>query len=126
MQQEETSLYKNTAVRELTKKDFDIKVPKILLKKDGFLMCYAIWCPHCRNKVTMWTSLANKLKNTDFVIASLDCVKHKEISKALGVRGIPRIFYFNKKGQLEDYTDEIDPNALLNYACHSKNLLCNH
>ncbi len=124
--QQETSLYKNTPVRELTKKDFDIKAPKILLKKDGFLMCYAIWCPHCRNKVTMWTNLANKLKNTDFVIASLDCVKYKEVSTALGLTGIPRVFYFNKQGQLEDYTSEIDPNALLNYACQSKNLLCNH
>lgn len=124
--QEETSLYKNTAVREVTKKDFDINTPKILLKKDGFLMCYAIWCPHCRNKVTMWNNLAIKLKNTDFVIASLDCVKYKDVSTALGVTGIPRIFYFNKKGQLEDYTEEIDPNALLNYACQSKNLLCSH
>lgn len=123
---QETSLYANTAVLELKPKDFDIKARKILLKKDGFLMCYSITCPHCRNKVTMWTKLANKLKNTDFVIASLDCAKYREISSALEISRIPRIFYFNKQGQLEDYTSELTPNALLNYACQSKNLLCNY
>lgn len=124
---EETSLYKGTAVKELTAKDFKNNkngTLSITLKKDGFLMCYAHWCPHCRNKVEMWTSLARELKNTDFVIAALDCVKYKNISSALGVSGIPRIFYFNKSGNFEDYTDAIAPNALLNYACESKNLLC--
>lgn len=121
-----TSLYEGTPVKELTPKDFkiDAQGPKLLLKKDGFLMCYAIWCPHCRNKVDMYSSLARELKNTNFVIAALDCVKYKEISRALGISGIPRIFYFNKAGNLEDYTQEIDPNALLNYACDTKNLLC--
>ena len=36
--QQETSLYKNTPVRELTKKDFDIKAPKILLKKEALFL----------------------------------------------------------------------------------------
>ena len=127
MSNTETSLYKKTPVRELSSKDFKIdgvKAPTLLLKKDGFLMCYALWCPHCRNKVNMWSSLARELKNTDFVIAALDCVKYKEISRALGISGIPRIFYFNKSGKLEDYTQEMTPNALLNYACDTKNLLC--
>lgn len=123
----ETSLYKKTNVKELTPKNFKIQSNgdvTVLLKKDGFLMCYAIWCPHCRNKVEMWNSLAHELKGTDFVIAALDCVKYKELSKALGISGIPRIFYFDKQGRLEDYTDEMVPNALVNYACESKNLLC--
>jgi thiol-disulfide isomerase/thioredoxin len=127
MDKAETSLYKGTSVRELSPKDFKIdgtRTPTLLLKKDGFLMCYAIWCPHCRNKVDMWSSLASELKNTNFVIAALDCVKYKEISNALGITGIPRVFYFNKAGKLEDYTQEIVPNALLNYACDTKNLLC--
>lgn len=123
---QETSLYKNTAVRELKPNDFDIKARKILLKKDGFLMCYSMWCPHCRNKVQMWISLANKLKKTNFVIAALDCMQYTEISSMLGISTIPRIFYFDKQGRLEDYTFEITPNALLNYACETKNLLCDH
>lgn len=123
---EETSLYKGTHVTEVSPKNFKINNGNVVitLKKDGFLMCYANWCPHCRNKVEMWSSLARDLKNTDFVIAALDCVKYKQLSSSLGVSGIPRIFYFNKSGKLEDYTEEIDPNALLNYACSSKNLLC--
>jgi len=124
---EETSLYKGTSVKELSKKDFKLNnnsMPSLLLKKDGFLMCYANWCPHCRNKVQMWCSLASELKDTDFVICSLDCVKYKEISNSLGISGIPRVFYFNKNGKMEDYTETIAPKELLNYACDAKNLLC--
>jgi|UniRef100_A0A6C0J4E7 thiol-disulfide isomerase/thioredoxin len=121
---ENTSLYKNSSVKEVTPKNFING--KINLKTDGFLMCYAQWCPHCVKHVETWKSLAKKLKNTSFTIAALDCVEFKDLAIQLDVSMLPTLFYFNKDGTMERFSYEINETNLLNYACSSKGILCNY
>ncbi len=113
------SLYKNTNVKELSNKDFASN-GKILLNKDGFLMAYAPWCGHCVRRVPMWTELATKLKNINFVICSLNCMdeNNKNLVKMLEVTMFPTVFYFSKDGNLTKYTEEIEEATILNYACN--------
>ena len=105
------SLYNNTNVLSLTDDDFILlKEPKIrspLWNKgdQGYVICYVQWCPHCQNKVPLWSSLADKYNtdpNTNFIIMAIDIeADGPGLAREAGITGIPTLFHVKSDGSMK-------------------------
>jgi thiol-disulfide isomerase/thioredoxin len=96
--------------------------------KTGFIMFYADWCPHCKNMIETWESLALHLHDSigddDIVIKAFNCANESNINKTteLKISGYPTI-KFLKNTQLEDYSGKREVKNFTDYLFD--NLKCN-
>jgi len=105
-------LYKDTGVIVLKDEDFIIsekpRVRSSVWEKGdhGYLMAYADWCPHCRNKVEMWDDFAEEMHEAypdeRFLVTAANIETDiPALARAAGVRGIPALFRILADGSLE-------------------------
>lgn len=105
------SLYEGTNVVSITDDDLILsKEPRIRSSlwqpgDQGYLMCFAGWCPHCQSKVPMWTKLADEHNTnpaTNFIIMSTDIEKEGPgLASEAEISGIPTLFYVHQDGSME-------------------------
>ncbi len=106
------NLYRDTNVIVLEDEDFIIsETPRVrssLWNKGdmGYLMAYADWCPHCRNKVDMWDDLATEIhelypQDRFLVTAANIDTEIPGLARAAGVKGVPTLFRILEDGSLE-------------------------
>lgn len=85
----------------LTRKDFSIENGKVSIKnknfKDGCLLIYAPWCPHCVNKNDTINRLSEYVKKnySDYMIAVAngDDPEMRDILKELKQSGFPTFYH---------------------------------
>jgi len=118
-------------VSELTSKDYKISgsqvtiTNKLFKNKNGLIMVYAPWCPHCVSMVEPLLHLANELKNYLFKIGAINSENelNKEVVASLGVNGFPTLYYVNTKGKMKEIRSNGRSNdALLKAVCDMTNV----
>lgn len=131
---------KQSPVIQLTDSDFSfnkLDPTSVIIKnkhvkgKDGYLMVYASWCPHCQMKKDMWEHLAQELnknkenESENFVITAMDSddPKCNATCRQLGISGIPRFFHLVNNSSksntfhLVDYDGAPTIESFLDKAC---------
>lgn len=109
---QEKDLYKDSNVVVLKDEDFIIsgapRVRSTVWENGdlGYLMAYADWCPHCRNKVDMWKNLAKEVHASfpqdRFLIAAANIETDiPQLSRAAGIQSIPTLYRILEDGSLE-------------------------
>jgi thiol-disulfide isomerase/thioredoxin len=109
--------------------------------KDGYIMIYASWCPHCRAKEDFWSYLAeefnvNKNQKINFRIGVIDAdnqIANGKVLKALEIGPIPKFMHVipnkNANGQedLVDYQGYMTIESLIGEVCDMSpsDTLCN-
>ncbi len=141
-------LFQNSPVIRLTDRDFNIKwfnkdtaneSARIKLinphfeGRDGYIMAYASWCPHCRAKEPFWNYLAQQFnrspefQNENFRIAIIDGEDDEhsgQILRALKVGPIPRFLHVfsdtknPSEADLEDYDGPLTLEGFVTEACN--------
>lgn len=141
-------LFQNSAVIKLTDQDFKIRwtptpddpnraIVKLISPqfygKDGYIMAYASWCPHCRAKEEFWSYLAQqfnrdpRFKSENFRIAIIDGEDDEnssQILRALHVGPIPNFQHVfsdphnPKEADLEDYDGPLTLEGFVTEACN--------
>lgn len=101
------SLYKGSEVVELNAKDFTISGNQVTcnhpeFKKDGCIMIYAPWCPHCQDKTSLIKFIDKYLKyhpELEFKIGVVngDDPQNQPLTKALGLQGFPTFYHLTCK-----------------------------
>ena len=128
-------LYKNTSVIRLNDHDFDLTEPVKVVNQDfkhknGYIMFYAPWCPHCQNQVKFWTYLGDQFNTSkdyakeNFKIGVVNTTdpETSQVVQHLGVNGIPHFYHViadkEGKGHLKDFQGmDHSPEALMQEAC---------
>ena len=136
-------LFENSNVIKLDDDDFNIKTSKTghpivtlindqFRNKDGYIMIYASWCPHCRAKEDFWSYLADQFnvnpefKKENFRIGVIDAEnpKAQKVRTALQVGPIPRFMHVvpnpKRPGEetLIDYEgSDLTPESLIGEIC---------
>ena len=116
-------MFKNTKnIKVLTRKDFKIVNGKVELVnkklKEGCVMIYANWCPHCVSKEERMSNFAHFIKektDIDYNIGVVegDTPEMKDVKNALGFAGYPTfydVFCINNKSdviEMSEATKEI-------------------
>src|ERR1700722_789747 len=99
--------------------------------KDGYIMIYAAWCPHCQAKQQFWSYLGEqfnrnpKFAKENFRIGAINAENPAatKIVEALKVGPIPRFIHVipDKKtntGSLSDYQgSDLSPESLIREIC---------
>ena len=147
------SLFENSKVIKLDDRDFKIghsKTGQPIVKiindqfknKDGYIMIYASWCPHCRAKEKFWSYLADQFNSNpefekeNFRIGVVDAENPQatNILQGLQVGPIPRFMHVIPdprnpgQGDLVDYEgSDITPESLIGEICDMSptDTLCN-
>ena len=126
-----TNLFKDAL--HLTRKDFKIDGNDVIVtnpnfnQKNGCLMIYAPWCPHCQMKDDFINnfSLDNTIKDENFKIAVADGNQPDmaDITEKLGLKGFPTFYYVicNEEGNLMKEFDEKGNNFLMKMMEHFSN-----
>jgi len=86
----------------LTTKNFDL----VVRGKNTFVDFYASWCPHCQRLSPTWEALAVHLQKSgqkSVIIASVDCVKYKDLCTNQNIRGYPTMRLFQNGKAKVDY-----------------------
>mmetsp|Transcript_28690 Transcript_28690/g.111964 ORF Transcript_28690/g.111964 Transcript_28690/m.111964 type:complete len:440 (-) Transcript_28690:1273-2592(-) len=97
----EDSLGSNRAVP-LSTSNFDL----VVRGENTFVDFYAAWCPHCQRLSPTWEALAGHLQQSgqkNVVIASVDCVKYKDLCSNQNIRGYPTMRLFQRGKAKVDY-----------------------
>lgn len=116
-------------VIELTNKDFAVDhlgrmkvIHRAFSGKDGIIMFYAPWCPHCNSKETkdLWKSLALAM-GSSFPVAAVNCTnkagRNDKVAEKAGVRGFPTIKLVTRNGTMVTYEGPRNRSALSQYIC---------
>jgi len=77
---------------------------------------FAPWCGHCKSLAPEYAKAAETLHGTPAVLASVDCIEHKDLCSKYGVRGFPTIKLFRTGGKPPvDYDQARKADAIVNY-----------
>jgi len=124
--------YNETGVIELLNRDFSVNgIGEIIVAhpmfshKNGLIMFYAPWCPHCKKHINTFTNLA-MMNGTQFPIAAVNCENkaNDSIKKYAKIAGFPTLKYVHKDGTLSTYTGDRNLKALQKFICN-KSGICN-
>lgn len=106
-----STLFKNSNVVTVTDDDFILSNnPKIRSSlwrpgDEGYLLCFASWCPHCASKVPLWEKLAeetNTNPNTDFIIMAADIDEDSpNLAREANITGVPTLFHVQGDGSMK-------------------------
>jgi len=106
------NIYKGELIKELIKKDFDIKKSKVSLNPkiteglNGILIIYAPWCEHCNLSRSMWVNLA-KIFKYKFNFYALNTYNFKDknqyLNVPLDIHEYPDIRFVKKNGEIVKY-----------------------
>lgn len=130
-------LFENTDVIKLTDNDFFFTPNDVKLKnkqfsgKNGYIMIYVGWCPHCRSKEDFWSYFATQFnknpqyKNEKFRIGVIDVEDPaaKKVLSALKVTSMPRFVHVVVNPltpgleDIIDYDGNLDPTSLIGAVC---------
>jgi thiol-disulfide isomerase/thioredoxin len=77
-------------------------------RKNGVVLFYANWCPHCHHVMPIMNELADSMYNNnmeDSMVGAIDCAEpqHDNISDQMGIMGYPTIKVYNKGHYIGDY-----------------------
>jgi len=90
--------------------------------KNGLIMFYASWCPHCKSKETtsLWSNLSMVLGNS-FPIGAVNTTDYEQGNHTLAqytkIIGYPTIKLVHKDGTLELYEGRRTEKELLKFIC---------
>ena len=101
-----------TGIRELNIDDFDLDTGKCITNngKNGLIIFYQHWCPHCTNMVGEATK-ANRMIGNKSVIFAVhgSAPTNKIVFDRFGIMGIPSIKFMNSYGRVtNDYNGSRD------------------
>ncbi len=124
--------YHENGIVELRNHDFtvngigEIIVAHPLFKgKNGLIMFYAPWCPHCKKHINMWTNLA-MVNGTRFVIGAVNCEfkGNQLIQQYAQIGGYPTFKFVHKDGTMSTYMGPRNINAIQQFICDEAKI-CN-
>jgi thiol-disulfide isomerase/thioredoxin len=140
-------MFKTSAVVCLKDDDFIIKdgvvkvVNPLFAGKNGYIMFFAPWCPHCRSKEDFWSYLGSQFnenpeyQSENFQIGSVDCDDDEtgQVCRSLEIGPIPKFFHVysesprSAEADLIPYEGEMTIESLLGGACErsSDKGICN-
>ena len=76
-------------------------------QRQGFIKCYATWCPHCRDKVREINRLA-RAADPEVNMYVLEASEHQQPADLLGVRSYPTFFAVSASGQVQQQPMDYD------------------
>ena len=84
-------------------------------EKATIVLFYAPWCPHCKDIMPMWDSIAKKHKDdTNVNVKKVNCEDQPEQAEKNEVAAFPTIILF-KNGQPIKYTGDRDEESIENF-----------
>jgi thiol-disulfide isomerase/thioredoxin len=136
-------LYDDHDVIKLTDKDFDFSQSPPVMKnkefrsRDGYLLFYAPFCPHCVEKTEFWSHLGREFNHNsrydqdNFRIGVINTTdpRAEKTTKSFGIDSIPRFMHVtpnpNGTNRLTEYKGpDFSPESLVGEVCKSKSKLC--
>jgi len=77
---------------------------------------FAPWCGHCKALAPEYAKAAEALVGTPAVLATVDCIEHKDICSRYSVRGFPTVKLFRAGGKAPvDYDQARKADAIVSY-----------
>jgi hypothetical protein len=76
-------------------------------KGPGVLKAYAVWCPHCVDKVSSFKLLAECFREEQIglVVYVIEADQNRNFSSACEIEAFPTIMYVDEKGNATKLTD---------------------
>ena len=102
------SLYKKTdGVVVLSDSNFTGSKVTSGFKGPGVLKAYAVWCPHCRDKVEDFKALAKSFKEAKIGlnIYVIEADQNRQFSQACEISSFPTMMYVDQAGNTLPLTD---------------------
>lgn len=97
-------------------------------KGPGVLKAYAVWCPHCQDKVEDFKTMAASFKEAKLGLAvyTIEADQNQEFARSAEIEGFPTIMYVDEKGNAVRLVDEkrqpvYDAESILTALCTTKN-----
>jgi hypothetical protein len=77
-------------------------------KGPGVLKAYAVWCPHCINKVSDFKKLAASFRKEKIglVVYTIEAHKNQKFASACEIETFPTIMYVDEKGNASKIMDQ--------------------
>lgn len=71
-------------------------------KGPGVLKAYAVWCPHCRDKVDDFKHLAEAFRKqkSGLVVYTIEADVNRNFARATEVEGFPTMMYVDESGNV--------------------------
>jgi thiol-disulfide isomerase/thioredoxin len=112
-------------VRELSIDDFNLNTKKCVTNqgKNGLIIFYQYWCPHCRNIVPEVVKANKKLKNKHLIMAVHgDNGNNDMIFDNFGIMGIPSIKFMDSSGKItKDYDGPRESESFIEFIKNNSN-----
>jgi hypothetical protein len=76
-------------------------------KGAGVLKAYAVWCPHCQDKVEAFKALASTFKKEKLglCVYTIEADVNRKFGQAAGIESFPTILYVDEKGLVSRLLD---------------------
>ncbi len=80
------------------------------LKGPGILKAYAVWCPHCQNKVQDFKALASSFKDEKIglVVYTIEAYQNHQFAKSAEIESFPTMLYVDAQGNTTRLIDTMN------------------